>query len=252
MEPTTDIFARLRKGETVPFNHPAYHQLRDVSFATRKWLLQLNQSADPKEMRDLLSQITGTEIDESSAIFPPFYVNYGKHTRIGKNVFINFDCVFLDFGGITIEDAVFIGPKVSLLTEGHPLSSENRHSLTVGHIHIKRNAWIGASATVTQGVTIGENAVVAAGAVVTKDVPDNKVVGGSRQRSSKTSECAWSESEDFQYDHFKTHIFRLNRRRGLPGCPRNCAWPNDNCNSTKGFGYGDYESRFTAFNKGTG
>jgi acetyltransferase-like isoleucine patch superfamily enzyme len=163
METKTDIFTRLRNGETVPFNDPDYHKLRDVSFATRKLLLQLNQSVDPEEMRELLSQITGTRVDESSAIFPPFYVNYGRHTKIGKNVFINFDCVFLDFGGITIEDGVFIAPKVSLLTEGHPLSPESRHSLTVGHIHIKRNAWIGANATVTQGVTIAENAVVAAG-----------------------------------------------------------------------------------------
>jgi acetyltransferase-like isoleucine patch superfamily enzyme len=120
MQPTTDIFTRLRNGETVPFADPEYHKLRDVSFATRRLLLQLNQSADPEEIRDLLSRITGTKIDASSAIFPPFYVNYGRHTRIGKSVFINFDCVFLDFGGITIEDDVFIAPKVSLLTEGHP------------------------------------------------------------------------------------------------------------------------------------
>src|SRR5688572_29201469 len=182
MEPTTDIFTRLWNGEIVRFDDPEYHKLRDVSFATRKLLLQLNQSADPEEIR----QITGTEIDESTAIFPPFYVNYGRHTRIGKNVFINFDCVFLGFGGITIEDGVFIAPKVSLLTEGHPLSQENRHSLTVGHIHLKRNAWIGANATVTQGVTIGEDAVVAAGAVVTKDVPARTVVGGIPAKTIKT------------------------------------------------------------------
>jgi acetyltransferase-like isoleucine patch superfamily enzyme len=186
MEAKTDIFTRLRNGETVRFNDPDYHKLRDVSFATRKLLLKLNQSADPEEMRELLSRITGAGVDESSAIFPPFYVNYGRHTKIGKNVFINFDCVFLDFGGITIEDGVFIAPKVSLLTEGHPLAPENRHSLTVGHIHIKKNAWIGANATITQGVTIGENAVVAAGAVVTKDVPDNKVVGGIPAKIIKT------------------------------------------------------------------
>src|SRR5829696_3674514 len=186
MKPTIDIFTRLRNGETVPFNDPEYHKLRDVAFVTRKLLLQLNQTADPEEMRALLSRITGTEIDESSAMFPPFYVNYGRHTTIGKNVFINFDCVFLDFGGITIEDGVFIAPKVSLLTEGHPLSAENRHSLTVGRIHIKRNAWIGANAIVTQGVTIGENSVVAAGAVVTNDVPNDSVVGGIPARVLKT------------------------------------------------------------------
>lgn len=154
-------------------------------FVTRRLLLQLNQSGDAEELRALLSRIIGSEIDKSSALFPPFHVNYGKHTRIGKNVFINFDCVFLDLGGITIDDGVFIAPKVSLLTEGHPLP-ENRHSLTVGPIHLKRNAWIGANATITQGVTIGENAVVAAGAVVVTDVTDNTVVGGVPAKVIKT------------------------------------------------------------------
>ena len=186
MKQAPDIFARLRNGETISFEDPEYSKLRDVSFATRKLLLKLNQATEPEEMRALLSRITDTEIDESTAIFPPFHVNFGKHTKIGKNVFINFDCVFLDFGGITIEDGVFIAPKVSLLSEGHPLSPEDRHSLTVGHIHIKRNAWIGANATITQGVTIGEAAVVAAGAVVTKDVPARTVVGGIPAKSIKT------------------------------------------------------------------
>ena len=186
MEHTTDIFTRLRNGETVPFDDPEYHKLRDASFATRKLLLQLNQSTDPEEMRALLSRITCTDVDESSAIFPPFHINYGKHTRLGKNVFINFDCVFLDLGGITIDDGVFIAPKVSLLTEGHPIAPEDRHSLTVAPIHIKRNAWIGANATIMQGVTIGENAIVAAGAVVTKDVPDNTIVGGIPAKIIKT------------------------------------------------------------------
>ncbi len=186
MKPAPDIFARLRNGETVRFDDPEYLKLRDVSFATRKLLLQLNQATDPEEMRALLSRITGTEIDESTAIFPPFHVNYGKHTKIGRNVFINFDCVFLDFGGITIEEGVFIAPKVSLLSEGHPLAPDDRHSLTVGHIQIRRNAWIGAGATITQGVTIGEDAVVAAGAVVTKDVPTRTVVGGIPARVIKT------------------------------------------------------------------
>lgn len=178
MKQPPDIFARLRNGETIHFEDPEFHKLRDASFATRKVILPMNQSAAPEEIRAWLSQIIGKEIDESTAIFPPFHINYGRHTEIGKNVFINFDCVFLDLGGITIEDGVFIAPKVSLLTEGHPISPENRHSLTVAPVHIKRNAWIGANATIMQGVTIGENAIVAAGAVVTRDVPDNTIVGG--------------------------------------------------------------------------
>lgn len=173
-----DIFERLRNGETIPPNDPEAYKLRDASYATKKLLVQLNNSFDPAEIRNVLSQITGSTIDESVAVFTPLYINYGKNTKIGKNVFINFDCVFLDLGGITIEDGVLIAPKVSLLSEGHPINPADRQSLVPGHIHIKKNAWIGAGATILPGVTIGENSVVAAGAVVSKDVPANTIVGG--------------------------------------------------------------------------
>ncbi len=174
-----DIFERLKNGETIHPNDPQAYRMREASYSTKKLLVQMNNATDPKEIRDLLSQITASEIDESVAVFTPLYINYGKHTKIGKNVFINFDCTFLDLGGITIDDGVLIAPKVSLLSEGHPLSSQERHSLVPRPIHIKKNAWIGANATILYGVTIGENSVVAAGSVVSKDVPDNVVVGGT-------------------------------------------------------------------------
>jgi len=180
-----DIFERLRNGEAVSSIDPEAFKLRDVSFATKKLLLLMNNATDPSEIRSLLSQITGSEIDESVAVFTPLYINYGKHTKIGKNVFINFDCVFLDLGGITIEDNVLIAPKVSLLSEGHPVDPNQRQSLVPGHIQIKANAWIGAGATILPGVTIGENSVVAAGAVVSKDVPANTVAGGIPARHIK-------------------------------------------------------------------
>lgn len=175
---TADIFERLKNGEAISSNDPQAYQMREASFATKLLLVQMNNASNPQVIRDLLSQITNSEIDETTTIFTPFQINYGKHTQIGKNVFINFDCVFLDLGGITIEDNVLIAPKVSLLTEGHPTSIEDRHSLIPKPIHIKKNAWIGANATILPGVTIGENAVVSAGAVVSKDVPDNTIVGG--------------------------------------------------------------------------
>ncbi|WP_312362390.1 DapH/DapD/GlmU-related protein [Sphingobacterium sp.] len=182
---TTDIFERLKKGETILPNDPQAYKMREASYATKELVLQMNNTADPNEVRDLLSQITGSEIDESVAVFTPLHINYGKHTKIGKNVFINFDCVFLDLGGITIEDGVLIAPRVSLLSEGHGLSPKDRQALIPKPIHIKKNAWIGAGATILPGVTIGENAVVAAGAVVSKDVPDNVVVGGIPARIIK-------------------------------------------------------------------
>jgi acetyltransferase-like isoleucine patch superfamily enzyme len=162
--------------------------MREASYATKKLLVQMNNSADPAEIRDLLSQITGSVIDESVAVFTPLYINYGKHTKIGKNVFINFNCTLLDLGGITIEDDVLIAPNVSILSEGHPVSPKSRHSLIPKSIHIKKNAWIGAGATILQGVTIGENAIVAAGAVVLEDVPDNTIVGGIPTKIIKTFE----------------------------------------------------------------
>lgn len=183
---TTDIFERLRKGETILPNDPEAYKMREASYQTKKLLAQMNNATEPSEIRNLLSQITATEIDESVAVFTPLYINYGKHTKIGKNVFINFDCTFLDLGGITIEDNVLIAPKVSLLSEGHPIEPENRHALVPKPIHIKKNAWIGAGATILQGVTIGENAVVASGAVVSNDVPDNTIVGGIPAKIIKT------------------------------------------------------------------
>jgi acetyltransferase-like isoleucine patch superfamily enzyme len=180
-----DIFERLRNGETIRPEDPQSSSLRKASYATMKLALQMNNSSNPEEILSLLSQITGQEIDASTAVFPPLYINYGKNTKIGKNVFINFGCTLLDLGGITIEDKVMLAPGVKLLSESHPLSPENRQSLIPKPILIKQNAWIGANATILQGVTIGENAVVAAGSVVSKDVPDNTIVGGIPARVIK-------------------------------------------------------------------
>jgi acetyltransferase-like isoleucine patch superfamily enzyme len=126
----------------------------------------------------VLAEIWGRTIDPSTTVLAPFSTNFGKHTRIGKNVFVNHGCSFLDLGGITIEDDVLIGPQVKLVTENHPVDPANRKSLDLKSILVKKNAWIGAGAVILPGVTIGENSIVAAGAVVTQDVPSNTIVGG--------------------------------------------------------------------------
>jgi len=172
------IFDRLKNYETIPPTDGQIEQIRQECYQTKKLLVALNNTIDTEKMHELLEQITESKIDKSVAIFTPWYVNYGKNTKIGKNVFINFDCVFLDLGGITLEDNVMLAPKVSLLTESHPISPKNRQSLIAKPIIIKKNAWIGANATILQGVTVGENSVVAAGSVVSENVPDNVIVGG--------------------------------------------------------------------------
>lgn len=138
----------------------------------------LNASTTIEEMRERLSEIIDNTIDKSTTVFVPFYTNFGRHITIGKNVFINHACSFLDMGGITIEDDVQIGPRVNLVTENHPVDPTKRKHLDLKAIVIKRNAWIGAGATILPGVTVGENSIVAAGAVVNKHVPANTIVGG--------------------------------------------------------------------------
>lgn len=181
----TNILERLRSGRPVRIDDPDYDHINKIVNRTIGLSQKLNSSTDINAVRDLLGEITGKKIDESTTIFAPFYTNFGKFTSIGKNVFINHACSFLDMGGITIEDKVLIGPRVNLVTENHPLDPEDRRALITSPIILKQNAWIGAGATILPGVTIGENAVVAAGAIVTKDVDPNTVVGGVPARLIK-------------------------------------------------------------------
>lgn len=174
-----DLFARLKSG--VPFrkDDPAYGQFGEVVARTIRLCVAMNATAaDAAQVSQGLGEIIGAEIDASTTIFPPFYTNFGRFISLGKNVFINHACSFLDIGGITIEDEVQIGPRVNLTSENHPLDPLDRKTLLLSPILIKRNAWIGAGATILPGVTVGENAVVAAGAVVNRDVPPNAVVAG--------------------------------------------------------------------------
>jgi acetyltransferase-like isoleucine patch superfamily enzyme len=130
-------------------------------------------------MRALLGELTGRDIDPSVRVLPPFHTDGGRNLQFGRNVFVNFNCTAMDFGGIEIGDDVMLGPNVQLISSGHPLDPETRRrQITTAPIRIERGVWIAAGATVLQGVTVGEDAVVAAGAVVTKDVPARTLVAG--------------------------------------------------------------------------
>jgi acetyltransferase-like isoleucine patch superfamily enzyme len=138
---------------------------------------------DADEIRALFSELIGKKVDESFLLIPPFYTAGGGEIRVGHNVFVNQNCTFYDLGGLDIADDVMIGPNVSIITMGHPLEPSRRRAATIGKpIAIERNVWIAAGATIVGGVTVGENSVVAAGSVVTKDVPPNILVGGNPAR----------------------------------------------------------------------
>lgn len=140
----------------------------------------------PAEIRQLLSEITGEKIDVSNEIRLPFYSDYGHNLHFGKNIFINSGVMFTDLGGITLDDDVLIGPGASLVSVNHPLDPSHRHGIELQPIHIKKNAWIGAKAIILPGITVGENAIVGAGAVVTKNVAANTVVVGSPAKCIRT------------------------------------------------------------------
>ena len=176
MSDKIDIFQKMLAGGII--RKDEMDEVWDTVFRTQRLSPALNAATTVDEIRERLSEIIGNQIDKSTTVFIPFYTNFGKHIKLGRNVFINHACSFLDLGGITIEDDVQIGPRVNLVTENHPIDPAIRKHLDLKPIVLKRNAWIGAGATILPGVTVGENAIVAAGAVVNKDVPDNSIVGG--------------------------------------------------------------------------
>lgn len=134
---------------------------------------------DAEKVRAIFSELTGQQVDETFKLIPPFYTSYGLDIRVGRKVFINQCCTIYDMGGINIGDLVMIGPNVNIITTGHPVEpAERRAYIEAKPIVIERNVWIATAATILGGVTVGENSVVGAGAVVTKDVPANSFVAG--------------------------------------------------------------------------
>ena len=156
------------------------HRFMDeMSDAARRVTFRLNSAYhDQAGVRALLSELFGYEVPGSLRVFPPFYTDFGRNITIGENVFINACCHFQDHGGVTIGDGCQIGHNVVFATLNHGLAPGDRVHTYPAPITLGRNAWVGSNATILQGVTIGDNAVVAAGAVVTRDVAANTVVAG--------------------------------------------------------------------------
>ncbi len=153
--------------------------MNEMSDEARRITCQMNNAYHtPDEIRELLARLTGQPVPDTVRVFPPLYADFGKNIHLGENVFINDCCHFQDHGGITLGDGCQIGHGVVFATLNHGLAPEDRQTTYPAPIVLGRNVWVGANATILQGVTIGDNAVVAAGAVVTKDVAANTVVGG--------------------------------------------------------------------------
>ena len=134
---------------------------------------------DDAKVRELFGELIGQKVDETFKLIPPFYTEGGLNIRVGHKVFINQCCTIYDMGGVDIGDLVMIGPNVNIITAGHPVEpSKRRAYIEAKPIVIEKNVWIATAVTILGGVTVGENSVIGAGAVVTKDVPANSFVAG--------------------------------------------------------------------------
>ncbi len=174
-----EILEIFNEGKTLTMDEEAALTCNYYSQEAQKITFELNgKYHDFDEIRDLFSKLIGKKVSDDFRIFPPFTTDFGKNIHLGKNVFINSGCRFQDQGGIYIGDNALIGHNVVLATLNHEENPSRRGNLVPAPIRIGNDVWIGSNATVLAGVTIGDGAIVAAGAVVTMDVEKNTVVGG--------------------------------------------------------------------------
>ena len=165
-----DIFAKDLSGEMVSPNEPGYDELITDIFDTMKTATEMNTGYHtPEVVHEYMGRILGKELDASTTVLPPLYIDYGKPVTIGKGCFIQQCCTFFGRGGITIGNEVFIGPKVNLITINHDVNPENRNATYGRPIVIEDKVWIGINSTILPGVKVGYGAIVGAGSVVTKD-----------------------------------------------------------------------------------
>ncbi|GAB3631917.1 sugar O-acetyltransferase [Microbacterium shaanxiense] len=178
-----DLLAELNSGRTITGDSPLHEIMHRTSQDAMRITGELNGGyREPAEVRALLSRLIGKPVDETVTVFPPFSSDFGRNITLGKRIFINAGCKFQDQGGISIGDDCLIGHNVVIATLNHDLAPSRRADMHPAPVSIGRNVWIGANATILAGVTIGDDAVVAAASVVTKDVPAGSIVVGSPAR----------------------------------------------------------------------
>ena len=184
---TKQYKAAMKKQTYIGAGSEMHLHMHEMADRARKITAEINgKYHSMAELRQLFSELIGQEIDEQFGLFPPFYTDYGMNIKVGKHVFINSACCFQDQGGIEIGDNVQIGHQTVIATLNHDLNPEKHWNMLPAPVKIGNNVWIGSHATILSGVTVGDNAVIAAGAVVTKDVPANTVVAGVPARVIKT------------------------------------------------------------------
>lgn len=177
------IFERELAGQVISTHEEEYAAIHKIIRQAQVLTAKLNTGHhELDEIRKIFAELTNSTIDETFRMNPPFYTDFGQNIHIGKSVFINFNCVFMDRGGIFLDDYALIGPGVHLLTTNHVENPFCRESTQSKPIHVGKRVWVGGNVTVLPGITIGDNSIVGAGSVVTKDIPANVIVAGNPAR----------------------------------------------------------------------
>ena len=176
-----DIFEKLRSGGPVDMHSEEYRPAIAELHRADKALFHLNH-AEPQseEWIRAFRELFDGEVPEGLGVFTPTQIDFPKQITFGKHVFINHNFTAMSIGGIEFGDNVQVGPHVTIVTDNHDL--EHRYVLRCKRVLIGNNVWIGAGVCIMPGVCVGDNAVIAGGSVVTKDVPANTVVGGNPAR----------------------------------------------------------------------
>lgn len=176
---TQEVLEYLKKSQVVSRGSKMYDIMHQLATEAMQITSEINNGYhDMDEIQTLFSKLIGKPVPKSFSLFPPFYTECGKNIFIGENVFINCCCHFQDHGGIYIDDNTLIGSNVVMATINHGHDPNERTDNRPAPIHIGKGVWIGAHVTLLPGISIGDNAIIAAGAVVSKDVPANRIVGG--------------------------------------------------------------------------
>lgn len=177
---TREFIEAMNRGETVFGNSPLHEKMNELSQEALRITMRLNNAYHtPEEIVELFEELTGEKPGENFCMFPPFYTDCGKNTHVGNRTFFNSGCKFQDQGGIFIGDDVLIGHNVVIATLNHLIDPELRSGMIPKPVKIGNRVWVGSNATILPGVTIGDNAIIGAGAVVTKDVTANMIAVGN-------------------------------------------------------------------------
>ena len=183
------VFENLRAGQHYHVLDEDYQREAHGEFDRCAYLCHVINSTDPRDKNKILElerELFGGNLSEKTYLTPPFQIDCACRVFLGENVFANHGLTVMSVGTVTIEDGVMLGPEVGIFTVNH--EPKNIRVIFTKEILIKKNAWIGARVNILPGVTIGENAIVGTGSVVTKDIPDNAVAVGNPARVVKIIE----------------------------------------------------------------